>query len=37
MADTSSPARRLLWFIGLWAVSVGAVAVVGYAIRLWLL
>lgn len=24
---------RLLWFIGLWAVSVGALAVVAYGIR----
>ncbi len=29
-----SAARRLLWFVGLWAGGVGAVAAVGLAIRL---
>jgi hypothetical protein len=29
--------RRLLWFVGLWAAGVAAVAAVGYVIRLWLL
>ena len=27
-------ARRLLWFVGLWAAGVGAVTLVGLAIRL---
>jgi hypothetical protein len=27
-------ARRMLWFVGLWAAGVGAVAVVGLAVRL---
>jgi hypothetical protein len=26
-------ARRLLWFVGLWAAGVGTVAVLGLAIR----
>jgi hypothetical protein len=26
-------ARRLLWFVGLWAAGVGAVAMAGLAIR----
>lgn len=29
-------ARRLLWFVGLWAAGVGAVALLGLAIRLML-
>ena len=29
-------ARRLAWFVGLWAASVGALGLVAYAIRLWL-
>lgn len=29
-------ARQWLWFVGLWAASVGVVALVGYGIRLWL-
>lgn len=28
--------RRLLWFAGLWLGSVAVIAVVAYAIRLWL-
>jgi hypothetical protein len=28
--------RQFLWFVGLWAAGVGALAVVAYAIRLWL-
>ena len=28
--------RRLLWFAGLWAASVLALAVVAYGIRFWL-
>ena len=27
-------ARRLLWFVGLWAAGVGAVAVAGLVVRL---
>ena len=27
-------ARRLLWFVGLWAAGVGAVTLLGLAIRL---
>jgi hypothetical protein len=34
MAETAGPLwKRLLWFIGLWAAGVGAVAAVGLAIR----
>jgi hypothetical protein len=29
-------ARRLLWFVGLWAAGVGAVALVGLVLRLLL-
>lgn len=29
--------RRLLWFVGLWAAGVAAVAAVAYAIRLVIL
>jgi hypothetical protein len=29
-------ARRLAWFVGLWAAGVLAVAGVAYAIRFWL-
>jgi hypothetical protein len=29
-------ARRLLWFVGLWAAGVGAVALVGLGVRLML-
>jgi len=28
--------RQFLWFVGLWAAGVGALAVVAYIIRLWL-
>lgn len=28
--------RRLLWFVGLWAASVAVLAVIAYAIRLWI-
>lgn len=28
--------RQWLWFIGLWAAGVGAVALVAFVIRLWL-
>ena len=28
---------RIAWFIGIWATSVATLAVVAYAIRLWLL
>lgn len=28
--------RQFLWFVGLWAAGVGAVALVGYIIRFWL-
>ena len=31
-----SAARRLLWFVAIWAMSVGALTVVGYGIKLWL-
>jgi hypothetical protein len=31
-----SLARRLLWFVGLWAAGVGAVALVGLGVRLML-
>jgi hypothetical protein len=31
---TASLPRRLLWFVGLWAAGVLAVAIVGYAIKL---
>jgi hypothetical protein len=35
-AGASRPlVRRLAWFIGLWLVSVLAVAVVAYGLRLW--
>jgi hypothetical protein len=29
-------ARQWLWFVGLWAMGVGVVALVGYGLRLWL-
>jgi preprotein translocase subunit Sss1 len=29
-------ARRLLWFVGLWAAGVATVGSVGYLIRFWL-
>ena len=29
-------ARRLAWFVGLWAAGVATVASVAYAIRFWL-
>lgn len=29
-------ARRLLWFVGLWAAGVAAVGAVSLAIRMWL-
>jgi hypothetical protein len=29
-------ARRLAWFVGLWAAGVGTVGAVAYAIRYWL-
>jgi hypothetical protein len=29
-------ARRLLWFVGLWAAGVATVGAVAYAIRFWL-
>ena len=28
--------QRLLWFIALWAGGVGSVAIVAYALRLWI-
>ncbi|MDF3812368.1 MULTISPECIES: DUF2474 family protein [Rhodopseudomonas] len=28
--------RRLLWFVGLWAAGVGAVALVSLLLRLWI-
>ena len=28
--------RQWLWFVGLWAASVGVTAAVGYAIKFWL-
>ena len=28
--------RQWLWFIGLWVAGVGATALVGYAIKIWL-
>ncbi len=30
-------ARRLLWFVGLWAAGVVSVAAVAYGIRLWIM
>lgn len=30
-------ARRLAWFVGLWAAGVATVATVGWLIRLWLI
>jgi hypothetical protein len=29
-------AQRLLWFVGLWLGGVSSVAIVAYALRLWL-
>ena len=29
-------ARRLAWFVGLWAAGVGTVAAVAYVLRWWL-
>jgi hypothetical protein len=29
-------ARRLVWFVGLWAAGVATVGAVAYAIRFWL-
>ena len=31
-----SVTARLLWFIGLWLASVGALGIVAYGIRFWL-
>jgi hypothetical protein len=28
--------RRILWFVAIWAGSVGALALVSYALRLWI-
>lgn len=33
-APTASPLRRLGWFVAIWALSVLALGVVGYAIKL---
>jgi hypothetical protein len=30
-------ARRLAWFVGLWAAGVATVAAIAYALRSWLL
>ncbi len=42
MPDTTDPARqplarRLLWFVGLWAVGVGSLALMGVLIKLALM
>jgi hypothetical protein len=29
-------ARQLAWFVGIWAMSVAALAVVAYGLRFWL-
>jgi hypothetical protein len=29
-------ARQFAWFVGIWAASVAALAVVAYGLRLWL-
>ena len=37
--STDAPAplwRRLAWFVGLWAMSVAALAIVAFVIRSWL-
>ena len=34
--DKRLVASRLLWFVGLWIAGVGATALVGYAIKIWL-
>ena len=31
-----SPAKRVLWFVGLWLAGVGSVAMVALIIRLWM-
>ena len=31
--NPSGPGTRLIWFVGLWAASVAAVALVAYAIK----
>ena len=31
-----STTRRLLWFVAIWAMSVGALTLVGYGIKFWL-
>jgi hypothetical protein len=39
MATEQKPrplAQRLLWFAALWLAGVGAVAIVSFALRLWL-
>ena len=28
--------RQWLWFVGLWIAGVGATALVGYALKIWL-
>jgi hypothetical protein len=33
---TSPLAQRLLWFVALWLGGVGAVAIVSFALRLWI-
>ena len=35
-APQSPLGRRLLWFVALWALGVGAVALVSFILRLWI-
>jgi hypothetical protein len=35
-APQSPLSRRLLWFVALWALGVGAVALVSFILRLWI-
>ncbi len=36
MAEKRSLAQRLLWFVALWLLGVGSVAIVSLLLRLWL-
>lgn len=37
MQDRSPLAKRLLWFVGLWAGGVVVTGVVAYGLRLWIM